>query len=686
MASAPQGDLRSLVDLLPIGAYRLGMDGTILRVNPALLRLNGFASEAQMRAEKGEFIPNPCLDPSRRALFYQTLLQKGRVHNFESEAIRYMTGEHMWIREHAQLVRDASGTPLYFEGTVEDITRERTAVAALRQSETMLQNVLQTIPDRVWMKDLQGKYITCNQAFAESLQVTPDMIVGTSDAQWVDEATAQAVQASDALAYQAGRTVLLEEQMRGPDGLTPTLYEIVKTPYLDADGQCVGLVCIARNIQQRKATETQLRDTSEQLELALMSADLGRWDHDLTQEKGYRMDVYSCRMLGRDTEESTKRRAWGHLIHPDDLPQALHAMQAHLHGETSAYEAEYRARHADGRWVWLSSRGKVVQTGQDGSAQRMVGTLMDVSTRKEAEHQLLTTQAELQATLSAMPDLLIEFNGAGTYRAMHVHGNTELITAVENQIGRSLWDVLPRDAAEVCQAALDEAKATGRSDGKQYSLQLSSGKHWFELSVVRKPTIPGEEDRYIAIARNVTERKLAEHAIEHLAFHDSLTGLPNRRLLNDRLHSALLSSYRAQKHAALLFLDLDQFKLLNDNYGHDVGDLLLQEVARRLLQCSRAIDTVARLGGDEFVVLVQDLSVAEDNARLHAATVAHKIIDSLNEPYGIKGQSHVVTPSIGITMFLGKSVSADTLLKQADIAMYRAKDRGRNTVCFYTSQ
>jgi diguanylate cyclase (GGDEF)-like protein len=316
----------------------------------------------------------------------------------------------------------------------------------------------------------------------------------------------------------------------------------------------------------------------------------------------------------------------------------------------------------------------------------MVGTLMDVSKRKEDEHQLRTTQAELQATLSAMPDLLIEFNGAGIYRAMHVHGNTELITPVESQIGRSLWDVLPRDAAEVCQAALDEAKATGRSDGKQYSLQLSSGKHWFELSVVRKPTIPDEEDRYIAIARNVTERKLAEHAIEHLAFHDSLTGLPNRRLLNDRLHSALLSSYRAQKHAALLFLDLDQFKQLNDNHGHDVGDLLLQEVARRLLQCSRAIDTVARLGGDEFVVLVQDLSVAEDNARVHASTVAHKIIDSLNEPYVVKGQNHVVTPSIGITMFLGKSVQPETLLKQADIAMYRAKDRGRNTVCFYAPQ
>jgi len=681
---ASKDQLKSLLDLLPLGAYRLGMDGRILYANAALMRLNGFSSEAEMLAAPGEFIPNPCLDPSRRALFYERLREEGRVQNFDSEAVRYKTGERMWIREQAQLVRDADGSPLYFEGTVEDITQERKTVEALLHSEATLQSILQTIPDRVWMKDLQGVYRTCNQAFASGLQATPEVIAGTTDAYWVGEELATEILASDAVAIKAGKAVRLEEYMAGPDGGRPLLYEIVKTPFFDPDGGIAGVICIAHNIQQRKEAEAQLRHATEQLELAIMGADLGQWDHDLTLEKGYRMDLRSCQILGRDAAESAKRRAWGHLIHPDDLQGALRAMQDHLEGSTPAYEAEYRARHSDGRWVWLSCRGKIVQTRQDGSPLRMVGTLMDVTKRKQAEVQLRATQAELQTTLKALPDLLIEYTATGVCRALHSHNDADLLFPPENQIGKSIADLFPQDAANICLSAIAEAHATGRSNGKQYSLELTTGKQWFELSVVRKPTDPGEEERFIAIARNVTERKLAEHAIEHLAFHDSLTNLPNRRLLNDRLKSALNTSFRTQKHAALLFLDIDRFKDLNDRHGHDVGDQVLQEVSRRLLLCSRAIDTVARLGGDEFVVLVQDLSDNPSSARLHASTVAQKIIDSLNEPYVIRDTSHVVTPSIGVALFLGRNTPPDTLLKYADVAMYQAKNLGRNTVCFYS--
>ncbi|MDE2416169.1 MAG: diguanylate cyclase [Burkholderiales bacterium] len=685
MFATQQDQLKSLFDLLPLGAYRLGMDGTILYANAALMRLNGFASEAEMLAAHGAFIPNPCLDPSRRALFYERLREEGRVRNFESEAVRYKTGEHMWIREHAQLVRDERGTPLYFEGTVEDITPERTTLKALQHSESMFQNILQAIPDRIWMKDLEGVYLTCNQAFASGLQATPELVCGTTDAHWLGIELATAILASDAVALKAGRAVRFEEYMAGPDGSRPMLYEIVKTPFLDHDGACAGVICIAHNIQQRKNSEAKLRDTTEQLELAIMGADLGQWDHDLTLEKGYRMDLRSCLMLGRGAEESGKRRAWGHLIHPDDLPGALRAMQEHLQGHTPAYEAEYRARHSDGRWIWLSSRGKIVQSRQDGSPQRMVGTLMDVSVRKQSEMQLRATQAELQATLGALPDLLVEYSATGVCRALHCHNLAGLLTPVENQIGKCVSDVLPQEAASICLAALEEAQTHGRSSGKQYSLELPGGMQWFELSVVRKPTDPGEEERFIAIARNITARKLAENAIEHLAFHDSLTGLPNRRLFNDRLQGALHTSFRMQQHAALLFIDLDKFKELNDQHGHEVGDLLLQEVGRRLQLCSRAIDTVARMGGDEFVLLVQDLSASDESARLHASTIAHKIIDSLNEPYVIRGLSHRVTPSIGVVVFLGKNIPPDILLKNADMAMYQAKGMGRNTVRFHSA-
>jgi len=678
-----RSDLSSLFELLPIGAYRLAMDGTLLRANKALVRLNGYFTEAEMRAQARNVVPNPCVDPARRALFYRLLQDQGHVENFDSEVVRIKTGERIWVRENAQQVRDARGNPQYYEGTIEDITAQRKANASMRENEQMLQNILQTIPDRVWLKNLQGMYLTCNDAFAEGLRTEPARIVGTTDALWVGAEEAATILASDRVAMQAGKTVRLEESMRGPDGFNTRWYEIVKTPWRDADGKVAGLVCIARNIQQRKNAEAQLRDTTEQLELALLSADLGRWEHDVQQEIGFRMDERSCTMLGRDPADGAKVGAWGHLVHPDDLPATLQSMLQHLSGATPLFEVEYRAQHADGHWMWLSSRGKVVQTSQDGTPQRMVGTLMDISVRKNAEIKLRETQAELNATLNALPDLLFECSAEGILRAVHSQDSSALVSSAELHIGKNLANVLPKEAAEVCMDAVHAARANGRSFGKQCSLEQPDGTQWFEISVARKPTEPGQEERFIAIARDITERKRAEDAIEHLAFHDSLTGLANRRLLQDRLKSAAASSQRAQKHAALLFLDLDKFKELNDTFGHDAGDLLLQEVARRLQLCSRSVDTLARIGGDEFVLLVQDLSNDVLEARRHASTVGHKVITSLNEPYILNGNRHVITPSVGVTLFQGGNEAPEVILKRADTAMYQAKANGRNTLCFF---
>lgn len=676
-------ELSTLFDLLPIGAYRSSPDGKILRLNAALLRINGYASEQECFADDRQIARDSYVDSGRRAQFKAILEAHGHISDFVSETYRLKTGERIWVREHAHLVRDEDGKVLYYEGTIEDISRERAANLALQRSEDLLHNVLQTIPDRVWVKNRDGVYLVCNGAFAAGVNAQPGDIVGTRDSDWVDTPTVQHILEGDRLAMQAGKPVVSEEFMAGPKDLNGNLFEIIKTPMRNEQGQILGIVGIARDIHDRKRAEALLRDTSEQLELAIMGADLGRWDHDLTQDRGYRMDVRACLMLGRDAAESAHGRAWGHLIHPDDLPRTLHAMQAHLTGAATAYEAEYRARHTDGRWIWMSSRGKVVQISQQGKPVRMVGTLMDISVRKQAEERLRSTRAELAATLKALPDLVFEYSADAYYRSVHSHVPEDLMVPVEMHIGRHVSEVLPKEAADVCLAALAEARSTGRSSGRQYSLELARGKQWFELSIVRKPTEPAEEERLIAIARNITQRKSAEDAVQHMAFHDSLTGLPNRRLLLDRLETALTASARHQQQGALLFLDLDHFKALNDGYGHDVGDLLLQEVAQRLLQSVRGIDTVARLGGDEFVVLIQDLSAMEDEARMHAATVGHKILSSLNEPYVLKGRTHRITPSIGATLFAGQDLTPNDIIKHADQAMYDAKSQGRNALSFY---
>ena len=321
--------------------------------------------------------------------------------------VRLKTGEPMWVREHAHAVRNDAGEVLFYEGTVEDITRERISRAALRKNEALLRNLLLTIPFQVWLKDIDGVYLTCNEAFAATLGVPPADIIGTRDAHWLDDEVVEIFTASDRWAIQAGKAVTFEDNT--PTLINPhgDLFEVTKTPMRNAEGHIIGVLGVARSIQERKLAEALLRDTTEQLELALMGADLGRWNHDLTNERGYFLDERACQMLGRDGSESTLARAWGHLVHPDDLPAAMQAMRAHLSGASAGYQTEYRARHTDGRWIWLSSRGKVVQFSKEGAPQRMVGTLMDISGRKQAEEKLSATQAELEATLKALPDLVL---------------------------------------------------------------------------------------------------------------------------------------------------------------------------------------------------------------------------------------------------------------------------------------
>ena len=203
------------------------------------------------------------------------------------------------------------------------------------------------------------------------------------------------------------------------------------------------------------------------------------------------------------------------------------------------------------------------------------------------------------------------------------------------------------------------------------------------IEITERPT----PDRGFVIAYNdVTALRQASAEIESLAFYDPLTNLPNRRLLIDRIQQTMAASVRSGQHGALLFLDLDHFKNLNDTMGHEVGDMLLRQVAQRLRTCVRREDTVARLGGDEFVVMLHELSTHSDEAAAHARRVGEKILRKLNLPYSLGGRSYHSTPSIGATLMGGALQPAADLLKQADIAMYQVKSQGRNALCFFDPQ
>lgn len=298
----------------------------------------------------------------------------------------------------------------------------------------------------------------------------------------------------------------------------------------------------------------------------------------------------------------------------------------------------------------------------------------------ERTAEILAAQRQLQATLSAIPDPLFELGLDGRYYSAHSSRTQLLPLSAEDLIGKTVSQVLPLEACQVVLEALQEAQEKDSSVGKQIKLPLDNGMHWFELSVARKSALPGEDPRFLVLCRDITESKKAERQIRLLAHFDSLTGLPNRVLLTDRCNLALRTAQRNGTPLALMFLDLDHFKHVNDSLGHRVGDELLIILAGRLKGAVREQDTVSRLGGDEFIFVLP-----ETDAR-GAAQVAEKLLQSALLAFEIEPHELTVTPSIGIALFPGDGSDFDTLSRCADAAMYRAKQDGRNAYRFFTSE
>ena len=238
-----------------------------------------------------------------------------------------------------------------------------------------------------------------------------------------------------------------------------------------------------------------------------------------------------------------------------------------------------------------------------------------------------------------------------------------------------------RSELERIRSAITERKAV-RSELVNY--RKNGSGFWVEVDIIPVNGLKMEGAYWVCVARNITSRKIAEDEIEYMAFHDALTQLPNRQLLMERLGRALVKSDEIGTAGALMFIDLDNFKVLNDTLGHATGDLLLQKVAIRIGSCVPLRDTVARLGGDEFVVMLGNLSLEPTAATAHAKEVGEKILAALSEPYDLAGYQHYSTGSIGITLFgWQQRQSVGDLLRQADLAMYQAKAMGRNALCFF---
>jgi diguanylate cyclase (GGDEF)-like protein/PAS domain S-box-containing protein len=462
-----------------------------------------------------------------------------------------------------------------------------------------------------------------------------------------------------------------EGAMQGPRGKAWLRLESVPTALPNGDVLWNG---IQYDITERKRNAEQYR--------TIVQASLdGFW---MTDAAGRILDANEaiCRTHGYTREELVGMRI---ADLEADESQAEIAARTRQIVESGHVQFEARHRCKDGAIINVEVSALYVPD----LGERFYAFVRDISERKRTDQQLIESENRLQTIIRLEPECIKIIDEQGMLRLMNPAGLAMIeAESMEQVAGRPVIDLI---APAYRDAYLDLHRRVigGQGARMEYEIVgLRGGRRWVETSAV--PMREHGAVLHLAVTRDVTERKRMEDQVRQLAFHDDLTGLPNRRLLHDRLGRVMSATRRSGRYGAVMFLDLDHFKPLNDAHGHEVGDLLLIEVARRLEQCVRASDTVARFGGDEFVVLLDDLSQDQAESRRQAGAVAEKIRAALVEPYQLPLPrdpaveiEHRCAASIGVVLFVNHDVSQDDLLKWADATMYRAKEAGRDRVEFY---
>ncbi|MGR9086638.1 MAG: putative bifunctional diguanylate cyclase/phosphodiesterase [Gammaproteobacteria bacterium] len=388
------------------------------------------------------------------------------------------------------------------------------------------------------------------------------------------------------------------------------------------------------------------------------------------------------RITGYSIEEAMEPHWWEQHLFEKDRGRMMDESRALFSGRHLAYE--YRFVHKNGSVVWIRDEQQLV-CDPSGIPVEVLSAWTEITDRKLEEIDLRIAATAFEVNEGIM---LTDTKG----RIIRVNSAFTRLTgyARDEAVGR-YPDMLQsgRHDKEFYRQLWHELTRNRHWDGEVWDRHKNGSIHPVWLSITAVADDSGDVSHYVSAFFDISALKEAEEHIRNLAFYDSLTHLPNRRLLLDRLGIALVSSNRTQHHGALMMMDLDRFKILNDTQGHDLGDKLLIEVAKRLQSCVREGDTVARMGGDEFVVMLENLSKKQEEAAVHMLSVAEKIREALsatywltlgNRPENATQFEHHASASIGMVLFLGHSVSSHDLLKRADMAMYQAKQAGRDTV------
>lgn len=587
-----------------------------------------------------------------------------RVHVLGEAAERIAAGEYS-VRSYLQGNDELAALSRSFDvmalSVAENIQlREKSALDQKR--------VLETMVDGYWLLSGEGCLLEVNEAYARmsgySREELLDMCIPDLEAK---EVTLGAVRAHMDVIIARG-SERFETLHRRKDGRVFDV-EISAHYWQDTDQFFV----FVREISERKRVQLELMREHERLTEAQKIGRFGSWELNLTSN----VLVWSAEIFQLFEIDSTQfaatYEAFLNAIHPDDRDAVNQAYSRSL-ADRRPYQITHRLLMPDGRIKWVEERCSTT-FDETGKALRSLGTVQDVTEREEIEENLRIAAV----AFNTQEAIIVTDKFANIIRVNH---------AFEGITGFSEAEVLGKNP-RVLSSGLhntafykemwDSINTKGRWSGEVWDRRKDGAIYpkWLTITAVEHQ---GEATHYVAVFVDITERKKAEEEIKNLAFFDPLTHMPNRRMLLDHLKLALGQSARSKNHGALMFLDIDHFKVLNDTKGHEFGDRLLIEVARRMNSCLREIDSVARFGGDEFVVLLEGLSPNSQEAGIQAGQVAEKIRKELAQPYQLEDMVHQSSSSIGVVLFQGDEVPMDELLKQADLAMYQAKAGGRNLV------
>lgn len=550
------------------------------------------------------------------------------------------------------------------------IEEKQAITAELQENQQKLQSIINNSPSIIYLKDIEGRYLLINQPFEQQFCTKGNSITGKTSFDLFPQQVATEQQKNDQQVLETAEATQFEEHFPGEDGLHT--YLTVKFPLLDADGNPYRICGISTDITDRIRDEEVIRQTNEGLAEAQRIADLGNWQWQLDHSEIEASEQLFTILGLSKIDDGLTYAIYTSMVHRDD--QKLRNQQfEQLRRTGEAISSNHRIIRPDGEIRHICEKAEINALGDT-----IIGTLQDVTMQRLAESRMRTLSMAIEQTADIVmitdQEGIIEYvnpafeETSGFSRDEVIHNKPSMLrSGKQNQrFYRKMW--LTILDGEVFSAIFINRKKNGTIYYEEKTITPLKDSH-------------NKLTHFVSTGKDITERMESERALHHMAHHDALTGLPNRTLLNDRLQQALSRVQWHDRHLAIILLDLDGFKLINDTLGHNAGDKLLKVMSERLLAAVREGDTVARLGGDEFAIILNDIASQED-----VKPIADTILKALAQPFHIVSRELYVTASMGISLVPSDGLDSETLLKKADVAMYHAKDLGKNNYQFYTSK